>query len=229
MKNNSELKQIEVKESMIAALAHEIKNPLNSIKGANKFLHDKYKSNREIREFTGLIENEILRLERYLNEFMNFSRGIKLKLKPVDIESYLKGIAMMAKYGFEGEIKIIKKKEKFPSVMLDPELFRQVIDNLILNAKDALNKKDNSEIKIIINYDKKYFLIEIYDNGCGIPKKNFKKIFLPFYTTKANGLGIGLSICNAIIKKHGGYIKVASIVNRWTKFIIKIPHIKRCN
>ncbi len=229
MKKNNEIKQIEVKESMIAALAHEIKNPLNSIKGANKFLHDKYKSNREILEFTGLIENEILRLERYLNEFMSFSRGIKLKLKTIDMESYLKGIVMMAKYGFKGEIKVIKKKEKFPSVMIDPELFRQVIDNLIINAKDALNEKDNPEIKIIINYDKKFFLIEIYDNGCGISKENLKKIFMPFYTTKTNGLGIGLSICNAIIRKHGGCIKADSIKNRWTKFSIKIPYIKRCD
>lgn len=229
MNKNNKIRQIEAKETMIAALAHEIKNPLNSIKGANKFLHDKYKSIKEVYEFTGLIENEILRLERYLNEFMSFSRGIKLKLRPVDIENYLKGIIIMAKPGFNGKILINKRKEKFPLIMLDPELFRQVMDNLILNAKEATDNKENSEIKITIDYNKEYFILEIFDNGCGIPKENIKNIFLPFYTTKANGLGIGLSICNAIIKKHKGQIKVKSSARKWTKFIIKIPRKFRDN
>ncbi len=227
MKNG--LKQIEAKESMIAALAHEIKNPLNSIKGANKFLHDKYKFNKEIYEFTGLIENEILRLERYLNEFMSFSRGIKLRLREVDLENYLKGIILMAKHGFKGDILIKKKKDKLPLFVADPELFRQVLDNLILNAKDAVSKKNNPKIEIIIDYNGKYFIFEIFDNGCGIKKNNLKKVFLPFYTTKSNGLGIGLSICNAIIKKHNGQISVKSVEKKWTRFIIKMPYIKRDN
>lgn len=224
-KNSNYLKQIEVKETMIAALSHEIRNPLNTIKGANKYLNEKYKDIKEVKEFTEIINDELLRIERYLNEFISFSRGIKLKLKKVDPVQYIKGIVMLAKYSFNGKIYIIEKKQKLPYITIDVELMRQVLDNLILNAKDAVNEVNDPEIKIILNCNNKFFYIEIVDNGIGISKENLRKVFYPFFTTKPNGLGIGLSICKAIISRHGGSIYLKSGRNG-TSFTIKIPFIK---
>jgi signal transduction histidine kinase len=225
-KNSNYLKQIELKENMIAALSHEIRNPLNTIKGANKYLNEKFKDIKEINEFTEIINNEILRIERYLNEFISFSRGIKLKLKTVDPVQYIKGIVLLAKYSFNGKIYIIEKKQKLPDITIDVELMRQVLDNLILNAKEAVNEIKNPEIKIILNCDNKFFYIEVVDNGIGISKENLKKVFYPFFTTKPNGLGIGLSICKAIISRHGGNIYLKSNKRAGTTFTIKIPILK---
>jgi len=94
---------------------------------------------------------------------------------------------------------------------------------MLLNAIHAVNEKGRIGIRSKMNEQKKSILIEIQDNGHGIPQGKLKKIFEPFYTTKAHGTGLGLAVSYGIIKNHGGVIKVDSILHQYTKMIIELP------
>ena len=226
-KRSARAEQHERTERMVAALAHEIKNPLNSMKGASQYLHDLYRDKKDIFEFTGIIIDEINRLERYLNEFISFSRGMNLKLKLTNLENFVTGIVMIVKHSFPTDIRISVKKQNIPDIFIDPEQLRQVMVNFFSNAKDALEGVERPEAEVIINSDLKNAYITVRDNGRGISKKDFKHIFVPFFTTKESGLGIGLSISKTIVTKHGGRISVKSAEGRGTDFTISIPIEKR--
>jgi two-component system nitrogen regulation sensor histidine kinase GlnL len=213
-------------QTMIAGLAHEIKNPLNSIKGASEYLNKKYYDIEAVKEFTDIIIKEIERLDKYLNEFLSFSRGVKLKLEKVNVENFLSGIIMTVKHSIPSEIRISIEKN-LPCIYIDQEQMRQVIVNLLSNAKDAIKKINNPEINLKAWKDKRKIYISIIDNGTGIKKEDLNSIFLPFWTTKENGLGLGLSICKSIVEKHKGTIKVKSYLEKGSEFIISLPFIKR--
>ncbi|HNZ28850.1 MAG TPA: HAMP domain-containing sensor histidine kinase [Candidatus Goldiibacteriota bacterium] len=223
----SPLNDIDSKETMIAAVAHEIKNPLNSIKGANQYLHDKYKSKQDIYEFTGIVVEEITRLERYLNEFLSFSRGVKPHMKKHDIQTFTTGILMITKHNFPYGIKIVSEKPKLPDVYMDAEQMKQVMVNLLNNAKDATAGRSSPRVEIRLSSDDRYVYVKVADNGCGISKKDLSRISTPFYTTKKEGMGIGLAISRSIIKKHGGDLSIESKVNKGSVFTISIPVEKR--
>lgn len=223
MKKNTRSERPDRTERMVAALAHEIRTPLNSMKGASQYLYDTYRETPEIREFTGIIIDEINRLESYLNEFLSFSRGTKLKLRLTDFESYLNGIIMIVKHSFPTDIRIVRKKDSFPAVMIDQEQLRQVLVNLFSNAKDALEGAATPVCEVILDSCKKHLIVTIKDNGCGIPARELKDIFVPFFTTKDTGLGIGLSISKSIIARHGGRISVKSKLGEGAAFTMEIP------
>ncbi len=203
--------------TMVAALAHEIKNPLNSIKGAGQYIHDRYGEIEDIREFSGIIIQEIERLERYLNEFLSFSRGVSLRLKKTRPESYIYGVIMLTKHSMPCGVVVKTGGKKIPEVYIDHEQIMQVMLNLLSNAADALCENRKPRIEILVSYDKKYVYITVKDNGRGIPRGKVNKVLAPFYTDKEEGLGIGLSISNAIIKRHGGEIKIKSSVKKGTE------------
>ncbi len=212
---------------MVAALAHEIKNPLNSMKGASQYLHDKYSGQDEIKEFTGIIIDEINRLERYLNEFLSFSSGLGLKPGKVKLENFITAILMMVKHGFPADIKVTIRKNPMPEVYMDQEKMRQVMVNFFSNSADALRGVKEPKAEVILDADNRNAYITLKDNGTGIKAKDLKHIFEPFFTTKVSGLGIGLSISNAIVKKHGGLITVKSRPAISTEFTISVPLEKR--
>jgi signal transduction histidine kinase len=211
-------------ETMIAALAHEIKNPLNAMKGASQYLHNKYIDTADIKEFTGIILAEIDRLDRYLNEFLSFSRGMKLKLRTVNVENFVTGMVMTVKHSFPCEIKI-EMEYGMPDVEMDPEQIRQVLVNLLSNAKDAVSGDINRlpQVKIKAGIYKKNLHVSVIDNGSGMEAGVIKQIFNPFFTTKETGIGIGLTISKTIVEKHGGRIEVSSRPGRGTEFTIIIP------
>ncbi|MCE5301166.1 MAG: HAMP domain-containing histidine kinase [Spirochaetia bacterium] len=210
-------------ERMVAALAHEIKNPLNSMKGASQYLHDAYRNNTEIAEFTGIIIDEINRLERYLNEFLSFSRGTTLRLKMTDLQSFVTGTVMTVKHSYPVEIKITVKKASLPEVEIDAEQMKQVMVNFLSNAKDSLKGNPAPHTEIILDSDDRNAVISVKDNGKGIAPEVLRHIFEPFYTTKESGLGIGLSISRSIVQHHGGNITVESKPGKGTQFNIIIP------
>ncbi len=228
-KKSAHLEQHARTERMVAALAHEIKNPLNSMKGASQYLHDKYNGQNEISEFTGIIIDEINRLERYLNEFLSFSSGMSLKLGKVRLENFITAILMIVKHSFPSDIRATIKKTPMPEVYIDQEQMRQVLVNFFSNSGDALRMVKNPKAEVILDADKKNAYITLRDNGTGINAKDIKHIFEPFFTTKDTGLGIGLAISNTIVKKHGGRITVKSVPHVSTEFTISVPLEKRRN
>jgi two-component system sensor histidine kinase HydH len=215
---------VEYTEKMIAALSHEIRNPLNSMKGAAEFLHEKYDANSEVKEFSGIILDEINRVDAYLNEFMNFSRGTKLKIRPVNLKNFITGIIMTLKHRFPYEIKTDMESAD-TVIQLDNEQIRSVLVNLLSNARDAVEaaKRENPEVIVSARVRGARACISVADNGTGIKKSMLNNIFVPFFTTRVDGMGIGLTICRTTVQRHGGKLNVKSASGKGSVFTFELP------
>jgi signal transduction histidine kinase len=220
---------------MAAGLAHEIRNPLGAIKGAAQFLDPS--QNRPESAFLKVIIEETDRLNRVVSQFLDYSKPASIGFESIDLNDLIKRTVENARLGIPSHIQLSLELPKYPVVaQVVPEQIQQVILNLIHNAVNALANVAEPKILIelskVSGYSGKDFsaVIVVEDNGCGIPRENIDKIFIPFFTTSTRGTGLGLSICQKIIEAHNGYISVASEVGRFTRFTVILPvsnHIEK--
>lgn len=201
-------------------VAHEVRNPLTSIKGFVQLLERKL-AGRDEERFLKPVMREVERLEVMITELLETSRPGPIQKKQVDLSKTVdQVIASQALKLNECGIKIVKNLANGLMADLDEKRFHQVVLNLILNSKDAMPEGGVLAISTYTNVD--FDTIEIKDTGMGISDEDAAKIFTPFYTTKASGTGLGLSICDQIVKSHGGTISFTSDENG-TTFYIKLP------
>lgn len=204
---------------MSAMLAHEIRNPLNSIKINSDILLDTLNLTENKKRRLQIVQKEVNRLDNLVKEVLLYSRQVSLVLTEFNLFNLLDNlIAQLKPHFLEKKIKIINNLEKI-IVKADSEKFKQVFINLILNAVDAV-----TEFGIIEFYSQcNNGCINIFakDNGCGIPEP--EKVFEPFYTTKNLGTGLGLPISQNIVEQHSGSMKVLKSVDGETVFCITIP------
>jgi len=206
-----------------AGIAHEIKNPLASIKNFTQLLPSEYEDPNFRKEFTELVTREVNRINKIVNDLLDYARPRKTKLLktkiPELIDETLSSLkALLDKH----HIAIKKSYDQIPLVEIDYDQMRQVFVNLILNALESMpdggtvevttRKSEKDEIEIILS-----------DTGCGISKELVNEIFNPFFTTKERGTGLGLSIVQRIINEQGGKINVKSAKNQGTQFTIFLP------
>lgn len=204
-----------------AGMAHEIRNPLTSIKGYAQYIKSELGENNELTDDVSVIENEVDRLNGILTNFLEFARPEKPNLKSEDANTVINRVVKLVKRDILPEnIKIETELSDIPYIYIDESQIERVIINLILNSIQAM--PDGGVIKLTTEKDNdNYVNIIIEDNGIGIPKENYEKIFEPFFTTRNKGTGLGLAICSRIIENHGGFIEVTSAVNKGTRFILK--------
>ena len=219
--------------TLAAGVAHEIRNPLTAI---NVRLHSLKKNlvpNSSEQEDALVIGHEIQRLERIVQEFLQFARPADPKLLTVSADSLLTKIQSL--FGPQLEKTTIKLNlESVPDiwVRVDPHQIEQVLINLVQNATESMEhggtitlrarngtSRLNGRIRPVV-------MLEVSDTGTGISPEVRKRIFDPFYTTKEEGTGLGLAIAVRIIEKHGGSLECRSEVNRGTTFVILLPHTK---
>lgn len=208
---------------MAAGLAHEIKNPLASLRGAIQMLTDDLKKDETSERLLQIVMREADRLNSLVNDFLLFARPPRGKSQPIDLQSTIAEIVDL----FEKDCKChdkIKITLQIPSnlrIDMDPMHFKQILWNLLLNSAESI--ENSGEITITaIPIKSKHVAIKITDSGKGIPPDIIKSIFDPFYTTKPNGSGLGLSIVHRIIESYNGRIDVESVVNKGTSFTIKL-------
>lgn len=211
---------------MAASIAHEIKNPLGSIKGAAQIIKDKSTSAEDRDEFAEIIGKESDRLDKVVRDFLSYSRPAPSYLTDLSICDTLNTAQKHLKYQAEREgITINFSGTARSSVKGDPEKLHQLFLNILLNAIQAL--ADGGQIDVSCNeiVEKKYKLIriEIHDNGPGIPEDILQKIFDPFFSTKSQGTGLGLATARAIVAEHDGTIEAASAPGQGTTFRITFP------
>ncbi|MHB8171637.1 MAG: two-component system sensor histidine kinase NtrB [Thermincolia bacterium] len=205
-----------------AGLAHEIRNPLTSIRGFIQLLQNKHKEGMD-REYIEIIMSELDRVNNLVKEFLMLAKPAEPKQDLLSIHQLIKetvifmeGEAILYEVDIKSDV-----PEDLPLVSLDSEQMKQVLINIIHNAIEAIGSKGNIEIKGV-NCPKKISLI-IRDDGPGIPENLLSKIFNPFVTTKAEGTGLGLAVTKRIVESHGGTIEVESQIGSGTVFIIEIP------
>jgi signal transduction histidine kinase len=217
------MERLKLLGTLAAGLAHEIKNPLNSLIGSAEILGRGMEPGGEQLEFVTIIQKELSRLNKKLDEFLSFARSRPLDLVPNDINDILNSIASLLRGHSQKNQMEIKTSlaDESRLIPLDAESIKQVLLNLCLNSLEATPA--GKEIILRAFYTKTHLVVTVQDTGPGISPENRKKIFDPFFTTKAKGTGLGLSIATRIIENHYGLLTLDDS-EPGTCFKIMIPY-----
>ncbi len=212
---------------MAAGLAHEIKNPLGSIRGSAEILSDDYPPGSKKYELLQVLAKEISRLNRVVEEFLSFARPRPLRLQKTDINKTLDTVVSQIEIE-AGESGLEIKKNFDTSIreaFFDEEKLHQVFLNIAMNAASCMNRNGRLEITTGRRtfQGKSSITVTFRDTGPGIPKENIEKIFNPFFSTKARGTGLGLSISHIIVQSHGGHMEVDSKPGKGSVFTVILP------
>jgi len=210
--------------SLAAGIAHEIRNPLSSIKGLATYFGDKFAETDEDKEFAGVMVREVDRLNRVISELLEFARPSKLKLKQTYINELLEhSIRLVHQDAKSNNIEIaLSISDDLPSALLDPDRFSQALLNLYLNGIQAMNEGGVLSVKSTLGKNGE-IKIEIADTGKGIDADDVNKVFDPYFTTKSKGTGLGLAIVHKIVEAHKGEIRIQSTPGKGTVFTLLIP------
>jgi signal transduction histidine kinase len=212
---------------MSASIAHEIKNPLGSIRGAAHILQDPSTLPEEKIEFAAIVEKESARLDAVVNDFLAYSRPSPSKITQVNMGEILHAIQKQLSYqANENGVKIIFQSKNDDAVVEgDADRLHQVLLNIVINAIQAMPDGGKIEIEChkVDSHADGQLRIDITDNGPGIAPENFARIFEPFYSTKSQGTGLGLTTAREIINEHKGKIELESALGKGTSFHITLP------
>ena len=208
--------------TLAAGMAHEIKNPLTSIKTFTEYIKTKQNDPDFIDKFQQIVGSEVDKIDSIVKQLLEFSKPQELQLKETDINKLLdETLNLLNNDLLKHNIKTEKNYSTLSTIKVDPVQIKQVFLNLLLNAIDAIDKDGKITISTNIT-DNDQICITIEDTGKGISKEDLKHVFDPFFTKKDSGTGLGLSIVHGIIEKHGGDIKAHSKISNGANFIIKL-------
>ncbi|MGO8698865.1 MAG: two-component system sensor histidine kinase NtrB [Limisphaerales bacterium] len=215
---------------LAAGVAHEIRNPLTAIKAALFIQQKKFLPGSQEHTDAKLVEREILRLERIVNDFLHFARPTDPELTTVQAEVPLRETQLfLAPSLSESRIQIVLEKPAPLFVKVDLAQIKQVLINLVQNAADSMahggiiTLRARRARKNLPQGETDVVIMEVADTGDGIPPEVEKRLFDPFFTTKKTGTGLGLPIAARIVQKHGGALQYQTQVNRGTTFGIILP------
>ena len=210
---------------LASGVAHEIRNPINSIGMIAQRLNKEFiptSDQTEYSSITALLRTEVNRINKIITQFLSYAKPIELNLQSLNVKSLFDEVFKL----FEDQAKqkgitIIKLYKDDLITKLDGDLVKQTLMNLVQNSIDAI--KDGGQIKLNYEQQNSNLIMEVSDTGAGISEEQQKKIFDLYFTTKKDGNGLGLSISQKIISQHKGSISVHSQVNKGTTFKIIIP------
>jgi signal transduction histidine kinase len=206
-----------------SSIAHEIRNPLSnivmSIQQLKKVINPEDLKNKHIE----IIERNAERVNYLITELINCARPPKLQLRPYDIHRLIDRVLESTQHKIISQrISVIKRFTSESSIItMDNEHIERVFLNIILNAIDAM--PEGGELTIITETDENLFVVKIQDTGKGIPEEDIIRIFDPFFSTKAEGVGLGLTVCYGIVVSHGGTIEVESKPKEGSIFTVSLP------
>ncbi|MFH1411513.1 MAG: ATP-binding protein [Candidatus Omnitrophota bacterium] len=219
VQNTEKLKAV---ATLAAGMAHEIKNPLTSIKTFTEFL-DKKGADPVFRDkFKDIVGKEVDRINYIVKQLLDFSKPKDLLLADTDVNKLLQEtLDLMSENLLKRGIRAVKRYAPLPHARVDASKMKQVFLNLFMNALDAMPSGGTITVETA-NEASGGILIKISDTGCGIEKKDLPHIFDPFFTKKDAGTGLGLSVVHGIVEKHGGNISVSSIPGKGSEFRIAL-------
>jgi signal transduction histidine kinase len=213
---------------LTAGLAHEIRNPLASIKGSSEVIADEVAADSPRRKMVEIQKRELNRLQSLLDRFLNFARPSAVDIGAVDIRVVVDHVITLSA-SHSGKLGVtVTAQAKGPHIIVrgDKEQLTQVVLNLLLNALDASPEQGAVTVTCSSRQrrGKHYGCIQVDDQGHGVPQDLSQKIFNPFFTTKDDGSGLGLSIAARIIDQHNGYLEVTPLnQSPGASFIAWIP------
>lgn len=218
LRRMDEMQKIAFAGEVASGIAHDIRNPLSSIKGAVQYIEDAIPE--EDKEYLDIIYEDINRIEHIIERFQIFAVSREVMKSETPVEEFIgnvKGRFKNKELSIENNI-----PDKYFSV--DPILLEEIVYNIIQNAFDSYGEREG-EVYMKLEREDDDLMINIIDHGKGINKKDAGKIFNPFYTTRINGIGLGLSITKKMINACGGTINYESNENGGTTFIIRVERV----
>jgi two-component system, NtrC family, sensor histidine kinase HydH len=208
---------------MAASVAHEIKNPLASIKGAVEIINSPATSSDERREFEGIVAAEIGRIDRTVREFLDFGRPREVALQRADLSATVTAAAkQMERQVNDKGLELVTMIESNIVAEIDSESIHQLVLNLLLNAVEASDSGGAIDVRLERTTDDSATIC-VRDRGKGITKDEIARVFEPFYTSKSSGTGLGLAIAQSIVTKHRGKIEFDSELWQGTTFRVILP------
>lgn len=237
LRDLSEIKQLQEKVrrteklaaigKLAAGVAHEIRNPLSSIRGFAQFLRHALKDKPQDQQYAETMVAEVDRINRVVTDLLTFARPMEADLAPTDIAELIEHAVRLVEADAKSQkIEIRMNITDLPEVKLDNNQITQALLNLLLNALQAVNPGGKIEIGAEPNHQKSRLHLWVQDDGPGIALNRKEKLFEPFFTTHEKGTGLGLSIIHKIVENHNGEIRVESPPdgkNNGSRFTIIIP------
>ena len=209
--------------SLAAGVAHEIRNPLSSIKGYATYFGSRFDEGSEDREAANIMVHEVERLNRVITDLISLSRPSDLRRSETDLNALIKHCFGLIKQDAASHNVVLdmKNDESLPHLFVDPDRLSQAVLNICLNSLEAM--PEGGTLAMNLSHTEDLVTLTISDTGKGISKEDAIRIFEPYYTTKSQGTGLGLSIVFKIIEAHGGTIRVESQEGAGAQFILEIP------
>ena len=212
---------------LAANIAHELRNPLSSIKGAAQLLRKELPPSfvGEHGEFLDMIVQEVNGLDRIATEFLEFSRVTPPEMRPVSVNALLSRLLQfMSAYLSDQEVRVVQHLEDdLPLLSLDRSQMEQVIKNVVINAVQAMPHGGTLTVATHLHAQQDILDLDFSDTGVGIPANKMDKICAPFFTTKTKGTGLGLAIVRKIAETHGGRLVIRSTPGEGSTFTIQLP------
>jgi len=207
---------------MASTVAHEIKNPIASIKGAVEIICDKDTPEADRAEFREIAVSEIRRIDGTLRDFLEFGRPREPHLAPMNLsETVAAGLRQIEAPAAHAGVRLVRHIQPDVAIVGDREKIHQVMLNLLLNALEA--SAPGGAVRVAVESEAGGARLTIADGGHGIPPEAVGRIFDPFFTTKSSGSGLGLAVARQIVESHGGSIAVESTVGAGTTFTLRLP------
>ena len=211
----------------ISTISHEIRNPLTLVYSTLQLIESQHPEVLTFHHWEGM-RQDIEYMKQLLEQLSSYNNGERLECAATDARTFLRKIALsFASTLVDSQIEFISRiPATLPSISIDPMKMKQVLLNLLKNAKDAVLScpdRDNAAISLTAAFQNQQVVITISDTGCGIAPEDLSTIFEPFITHKQNGTGLGLAIAKRIASAHHGSLTVESVLDKGTVFTLTLP------
>lgn len=206
-----------------AGMAHEIRNPLNSINLFAQVLLSDSQINADNRDYIKKITHEVERIDNILIQMLDSSRSQEKVRQLLDIDTVLDKVVQSIRPTVDAQSVqlVLDLQDRIPQLEADPVEMEQIFTNLIGNA--LYEMPNGGRLQVSLSSDDEKITIKVADSGQGIPQENFQRIFDPFFTTRSKGTGFGLSVVLRIVNSCGGQIRVASAPGEGAEFTVELP------
>ncbi|PKL42378.1 MAG: hypothetical protein CVV41_14655 [Candidatus Riflebacteria bacterium HGW-Riflebacteria-1] len=209
---------------LAASVAHEIKNPLASIKTLGQLLQEETEVGDSRREYIDVIVSEVNRLNGVVEQLLKYARPEGSSFCEIAFGEVIKPVLALVHHESERhQVVLVPDFQADLKVYVDPEKIKQVFLNLIFNGVQSMEKGGKIFVRAFKEPDSPWNVFEVEDTGCGMSEETVRRIFEPFFTTRQRGTGLGLAIVKKIVDLHGGKIEVSSEAGRGTKFKFYLP------
>jgi two-component system sporulation sensor kinase B len=221
----NQAEKLNLLSSLAASIAHEVRNPLTVVRGFNQMLRSKLEEKE--RGYIDISIKELDRAEKIITDYLNFAKPqIDVNGKINVSAAVTELLIILTPYANMHGVKLINQVNKILIIGGDDVKFKQIILNIIKNAIEATNDKENGRIVVYAYDDKDHINIKISDNGKGMSSEELERLGNPFYTTKTKGTGLGMMVTFRLVEVLDGSLNIKSTVNMGTEVFLKLPAYK---